>query len=98
MSRLIVAGANRLALILGTGFLIAFLIVSYFRLPPYDYLILMRGADTFCFHNELFQFGISVEQVERNFYPGRTFADTADLNRQMIRWCEKVNAKGRRHL
>ena len=36
--------------------------------------------------------------IERNFYPGRTFADTADLNRQMIRWCEKVNAKGRRHL
>ena len=36
--------------------------------------------------------------IERNFYPGRTFADLADLNRQMIRWCEKVNAKGRRHL
>ena len=36
--------------------------------------------------------------VERNFYPGRTFADLADLNRQMIQWCEKVNAKSRRHL
>jgi len=36
--------------------------------------------------------------VERNFYPGRTFADMADLNRQMIQWCEKANAKSRRHL
>jgi len=36
--------------------------------------------------------------IENNFYPGRTFADLADLNRQMEAWCEKVNAKGRRHL
>ena len=36
--------------------------------------------------------------IENNFYPGRTFADLADLNRQMEAWCEKANAKGRRHL
>jgi transposase len=36
--------------------------------------------------------------VENNFYPGRTFTDLSDLNRQMAAWCEKVNAKGRRHL
>lgn len=36
--------------------------------------------------------------IEGNFYPGRTFADLADLNRQLAQWCEKVNAKGRRHL
>jgi len=36
--------------------------------------------------------------IENNFYPGRTFADLADLNRQMEAWCEKVNARGRRHL
>lgn len=36
--------------------------------------------------------------VEKNFYPGRTFADLSDLNRQMAAWCEKVNAKSRRHL
>ena len=26
--------------------------------------------------------------IERNFYPGRTFADIADLNRQLADWCE----------
>lgn len=36
--------------------------------------------------------------VENNFYPGRTFTDLSDLNRQMAAWCEKVNAKNRRHL
>lgn len=36
--------------------------------------------------------------IEKNFYPGRTFTDLSDLNRQMAAWCEKVNAKGRRHL
>ncbi|MEK7373468.1 MAG: hypothetical protein AABZ85_00350 [Thermodesulfobacteriota bacterium] len=36
--------------------------------------------------------------VENNFYPGRTFTDLSDLNRQMAAWCEKVNAKERRHL
>jgi transposase len=28
--------------------------------------------------------------IERNFYPGRTFADLSDLNRQLAAWCEKV--------
>jgi len=27
--------------------------------------------------------------IERNFYPGRTFRDLADLNRQLVDWCEK---------
>lgn len=29
--------------------------------------------------------------VERNFYPGRTFADFADLNAQAIDWCKAYN-------
>jgi transposase-like protein len=28
--------------------------------------------------------------IERNFYPGRTFQDTTDLNAQLAAWCEKV--------
>lgn len=31
--------------------------------------------------------------IENNFYPGRTFADRTDLNRQLLAWCDKVNAK-----
>jgi len=27
--------------------------------------------------------------IERNFYPGRTFTDLADLNRQLVEWCEQ---------
>ncbi|MBP7571797.1 MAG: IS21 family transposase [Acidobacteria bacterium] len=27
--------------------------------------------------------------IERNFYPGRTFADLEDLNRQLRAWCEQ---------
>lgn len=30
--------------------------------------------------------------VETNFYPGRTFADLADLNAQAIDWCQKYNS------
>lgn len=30
--------------------------------------------------------------VETNFYPGRTFADLADLNAQAITWCQKYNS------
>lgn len=30
--------------------------------------------------------------VESNFYPGRTFEDLADLNRQAIDWCRAYNA------
>lgn len=30
--------------------------------------------------------------VERNFYPGRTFADLADLNAQAVTWCQAYNA------
>ena len=31
--------------------------------------------------------------IEKNFYPGRTFADLGDLNSQFLEWCDKVNAK-----
>lgn len=27
--------------------------------------------------------------IERNFYPGRSFADLFDLNRQLVEWCEQ---------
>lgn len=38
------------------------------------------------------------DYIENNFYPGRRFADLADLNVQFAHWCEKVNHKFRRHL
>ncbi len=36
------------------------------------------------------------DYIERNFYPGRTFEDLADLNRQALAWCERVNNKAPR--
>lgn len=30
------------------------------------------------------------DYIERNFYAGRTFADLADLNRQLAAWCEQA--------
>jgi transposase len=36
--------------------------------------------------------------IENNFYPGRTFADLADLNAQLRDWCTAVNNKPRRGL
>jgi predicted transcriptional regulator len=36
--------------------------------------------------------------IEHNFYPGRTFTDLADLNRQMREWCDRVDHKPRRRL
>ena len=38
------------------------------------------------------------DYIERNFYVGRTFADIADLNRQFVVWCDRVNAQFRRSL
>lgn len=38
------------------------------------------------------------DYIERNFYPGRTFADLRDLNNQLKSWCEKVNGSFKRHL
>ena len=31
--------------------------------------------------------------IENNFYAGRTFADRNDLNRQLVAWCDKANAR-----
>ncbi|RLB53063.1 MAG: IS21 family transposase [Deltaproteobacteria bacterium] len=36
--------------------------------------------------------------IERNFYPGRTFSDLDDLNRQAIAWCDRANRKFKRSL
>jgi len=36
--------------------------------------------------------------VETNFLPARTFADMDDLNAQLVRWCDRQNAKHRRRL
>jgi len=36
--------------------------------------------------------------IEGNFLAGRSFADFDDLNRQALAFCDKVNAKTRRHL
>jgi len=38
------------------------------------------------------------DYIERNFYPGRTFADFADLNTQLRAWCRQVDAKEKRRL
>ena len=38
------------------------------------------------------------DHIERNFYPGRTFADLADLNAQARAWCDKINAKPHKKL
>ena len=37
------------------------------------------------------------DYIERNFYPGRRFADLNDLNAQFARWCAQVNASFRKH-
>ena len=36
--------------------------------------------------------------IERNFYPGRTFQDLADLNRQLAAWCDQVAGRTLRAL
>ena len=38
------------------------------------------------------------DTIEKNFYPGRTFADLADCNRQFVTWCEAQNSKRKAHL
>lgn len=38
------------------------------------------------------------DTIENNFYPGRTFADLADLNAKLRTWCETKNAKYRTDL
>ena len=38
------------------------------------------------------------DYIERNFYPGRRFADLNDLNAQFATWCEQVNGRFRKHL
>jgi transposase len=37
------------------------------------------------------------DYIERNFYPGRRFADLNDLNGQFATWCEQVNRSFRKH-
>lgn len=36
--------------------------------------------------------------IENNFYPGRSFDDLNDLNRQFVQWCDRVNARYKKHL
>ena len=36
--------------------------------------------------------------IENNFLAGREFSDWAELNREALIWCDKVNAKYRKHL
>lgn len=37
------------------------------------------------------------DYIERNFYPGRRFADLTDLNAQFAAWCDQVNGSFRKH-
>lgn len=39
-----------------------------------------------------------MDYIERNFYAGRRFTDLADLNAQAAAFCDRSNAKWRRHL
>lgn len=34
-----------------------------------------------------------VRYVKENFIPGRTFTDIADLNRQALQWCDRINER-----
>jgi len=36
--------------------------------------------------------------IQRNFFPGRRFADWSDLNAQARQWCDRVNATYKKHL
>lgn len=36
--------------------------------------------------------------IEHNFYPGRDFESIEDLNAQLVAWCERVNARYKRHI
>jgi transposase len=38
------------------------------------------------------------DHVDNNFLAGRRFADWAELNREARAWCDRINAKHRRHL
>lgn len=38
------------------------------------------------------------DSIERNFYPGRTFVDLADLNTQLRAWCERDFRRVRKRL
>lgn len=57
--------ANTLGLVLATALLIAFIIVSFQTFPPYDYGLLMRGADSFCYTPSQFVYG----RLYDNYYP-----------------------------
>jgi transposase len=39
-----------------------------------------------------------MDYIERNFYAGRSFSDLGDLNAQAVAFCDRSNAKWRRHL
>ncbi len=36
--------------------------------------------------------------IEHNFYAGRRFENFADLNRQFVAWCDKVNRRYKKHI
>ncbi len=38
------------------------------------------------------------DYIDKNFLAGRSFTDWDDLNQQLRAWCDKVNARRRRHL
>ena len=66
--------------------LLAFVIVSFVvETPPYDYLLLTRGANWFCFDNEHFAFGLE----QHNYYPApfyTTFCLPHKYAEPILRW------------
>ncbi|MBN1967090.1 MAG: hypothetical protein JW910_20720, partial [Anaerolineae bacterium] len=56
---------NLILLALLFAFLIAFAAMSFMTAPPYDYALLMHGAETFCFAPDDFEFGLSLHA----YYP-----------------------------
>jgi hypothetical protein len=78
--------ANTLLIVLFVSALIAFVIVSYWvSKPPYDFQILMRGAESYCFDNTHFQFGL-----EQHSYYAAPFYTTFCLPNHyaepLLRW------------
>ena len=68
------------------GLLIAYVIVSFaVNLPPYDYWLLMNGADWFCFQPEAFQYGKGLHI----YYPApfySTFCLPYHYAEPLLRW------------
>lgn len=79
---------NLIGVGLGAAVLIASLLIGEIiaKEPPFDYAILMRSADIFCFDQPNFQYGISTYTdggQQRSFYPAPFYTTFCVLHRYM---------------